>query len=68
VCAVFVVGWVVAMVCFLSFIFFPFFDNVSLCSPGYPGTHFMHQAGLTSKICLPLPPEWLALKANATSS
>jgi hypothetical protein len=36
---------------YLSFFFFFFFfwvlrDRVSLCSPGYPGTHSVDQAGL----------------------
>jgi hypothetical protein len=34
-----------------------FRDRVSLCSPGYPGTHSVDQAGLElKKLCLPLPP------------
>jgi hypothetical protein len=32
-------------VCFFFF-FLVFRDKVSLCSPGYPGTHFVDQAGL----------------------
>ena len=28
------------------FLFFLFWDRVSLCSPGCPGTHFVDQAGL----------------------
>jgi hypothetical protein len=33
--------------CFISFCFvFAFQDRVSLCSPGYPGTHSVDQAGL----------------------
>jgi hypothetical protein len=35
-------------VCFVFFVclFFVFRDRVSLCSPGYPGTHSVDQAGL----------------------
>jgi hypothetical protein len=35
-----------------------FWDRVSLCSPGWPGTCFVDQAGLElTEICLPLPPQ-----------
>jgi hypothetical protein len=30
-------------------------QRVFLCSPGYPGTHSVDQAGLELKIYLPLP-------------
>jgi hypothetical protein len=30
---------------------------------GCPGTHSVDQAGLELEICLPLPPEWMGLKA-----
>uniref|UniRef100_A0A8C8ULV3 Uncharacterized protein n=1 Tax=Peromyscus maniculatus bairdii TaxID=230844 RepID=A0A8C8ULV3_PERMB len=34
-----------------------FRDRVSLCSSGYPGSHFVNQAGLElTEIHLPLPP------------
>ena len=53
---------------FLSFFFFNccnccwfslfFWGRVSLCSPGYPGTHSVDKAGLgLTEICLLLPPE-----------
>jgi hypothetical protein len=32
--------------CFFGFLFFVFRDRVFLCSPGFPGTHFVDQAGL----------------------
>ena len=42
-------------VCFHCFIFQ---DRVSLCSPGYSGTHIVDQAGLELiEIHLPLPPD-----------
>jgi hypothetical protein len=31
---------------FYFFFFLVFRDRISLCSPGYPGTHFVDQAGL----------------------
>jgi hypothetical protein len=34
-----------------------FQDRVSLCSPGCPGTHFVHRLASNAEICLPLPPE-----------
>jgi hypothetical protein len=41
---------------FLLFFCFCFWDRVSLCSPGCPGTHFVDQAGLELKFaCLCLP-------------
>lgn len=34
-------------------------DKVSLCSSGYPGIHYVNQAGPElTKICLPLPPKF----------
>ena len=44
----------------LSSVFcFCFGDRVSQCSPGYPGTHSVDQAGLRFiEICLSLPPEY----------
>jgi hypothetical protein len=41
----------------LFFVLFCFFDRVSLCSPGCPGTHFVDQAGLELRNHLPLPPK-----------
>jgi len=33
-------------------------EKVSLCSPGWPGTHYVDQAGLKlSEMCLPLLPK-----------
>ena len=50
---------------FCLFILFCFFEVVSLCSLGCPGTHSVDQAGLKLKaVCLPL----LGLKACATSA
>jgi hypothetical protein len=40
---------------FFICLFFCFFETVSLCSPGCPGTHSVDQTGL--EICLPLPPK-----------
>ena len=37
--------------------FFAVRDRVSLCSPGYTRTHSVDQAGFSSEIRLPLPPE-----------
>jgi hypothetical protein len=50
---VLVVDFVVVVV-----VLFVFRDNVSLCSPGCPGTHFVDQAGLElrdppASLCLP---------------
>jgi hypothetical protein len=42
-------GFVGFFVCFLLFVFQ---DRVSLCNPGYPGTH---SVDLESEILLPLP-------------
>ena len=38
------------------FWFLVFRDRITLCSPAYPGTQSVHQAGLDSEIHLPLPP------------
>jgi hypothetical protein len=52
---------------FCLFVFGIFQDRVSLCSPGYPGTHSLEQAGLY----LRNPPvsafQVLGLKACATT-
>jgi hypothetical protein len=46
-----------------------FQDRVSLCSPGYPGTHSVDQVGLKiTAICLPLPPGILGLKVCTTTT
>jgi hypothetical protein len=43
------------LLCFVLF----FRDKVSLYSPGYPGTHFVDQAGLELRNPpLPLPPKY----------
>jgi hypothetical protein len=34
---------------FSSFFFLVFHDRVSLCSPGYPRTHYVDQAGLKTR-------------------
>ena len=46
--------------CFFLFVFcFVFQDRVSLCSPGYLGTHYVDQTGFKlSETSLPLPPEF----------
>lgn len=60
-------AWAIKNPAFLSF-FLPFvlsffclfvlLSQVSLCSPGCPGTHSLDQAGLKlTKTCLPLPPK-----------
>jgi hypothetical protein len=43
-------------VCLFLFLLLLFFDRVSLCSPGCPGTHSIRLA-LNSEILLPLPPK-----------
>lgn len=41
-----------------SFLFFKFLKTVSLCSPSWPGTHYLDQASLKlTENCQPLPPE-----------
>ena len=56
--------WSIALVfllmlfCFCWFVCFFSQDMVSLCSPGYPETHFVDQAGLEQRstcLCLPSP-------------
>jgi hypothetical protein len=42
-------------------------DRVSLCSPGYPGTHFVDQAGLQLKNLPASASQVLGLKACATT-
>jgi hypothetical protein len=52
--------------CFVLFCFV-FQDRVSLCSPGCPGTHSVHQAGLEFRN-LPASASWvLGLKACTTT-
>jgi hypothetical protein len=50
----------------LSFLFC-FGDRVSLCSPGYPGTHFVDQAGLELRNPPASASQVLGLKACATT-
>jgi len=40
---------------FCLFVLFCFWEKVSLCNPGCPGTHSLDQAGLEFEIPLPLP-------------
>jgi hypothetical protein len=44
-----------------------FRDRVSLCSPGYPGTHFVDQAGLELRNPPASASQVLGLKASATT-
>jgi hypothetical protein len=44
-----------------------FWDRVSLCSPGYPGTHFVDQAGLKLRNLSLSNSQVLGLKACATT-
>ena len=56
---------------FFNFFFFLFFwDRVSLCSPGCPGTHFVDQAGLKLELRNPpaSAPQVLGLKACTTTT
>jgi hypothetical protein len=52
--------------CFF-FLFLVFQDRVSLCSPGYPGTHFVDQAGLELRNLPASASRVLGLKACATT-
>ena len=52
-------------VCLFLFLFFR--DRVSLCSPGYPGTHFVDQAGLKLRNLPASASRVLGLKACATT-
>jgi hypothetical protein len=53
----------------LFFVLFFFFlrDRVSLCSPGYPGTHSVDQAGLELRNPPASASRVLGLKACATT-
>jgi hypothetical protein len=54
---------------YINDFFFPFFwDRVSLCSPGYPGTHYVDQAGLELKNPPASSSQVLGLKACATTA
>jgi hypothetical protein len=58
--------WHFCFVLFCCFVlFFP--DRVSLYSPGYPGTHFVDQAGLELRNLLASASRELGLKACATT-
>jgi hypothetical protein len=48
------------------FLFFVFRDRVSLCSPGYPGTHSVDQASLELRNLPASASQVLGLKASAT--
>ena len=52
---------------FFFFFFLVFRDRVSLCSPGYPGTHFVDQAGLELRNPPASASRVLGLKACATT-
>jgi hypothetical protein len=57
--------------CFVSFLFlflFLFWDRVSLYTPGCPGTHSAHQAGLKLKSLPASASQVLELKACATTA
>jgi hypothetical protein len=49
------------------FVVVVFRDRVSLCSPGCPGTHFVHQAGLELRNPPASASRVLGLKACATT-
>jgi hypothetical protein len=51
----------------LFFFFFFFRDRVSLCSPGYPGTHSVDQAGLELRNPPASASRVLGLKVCATT-
>jgi hypothetical protein len=51
---------------FFVFFLFVFRDRVSLCSPGYPGTHFVDQAGLELRNPLASASRVLGLKVCTT--
>ena len=51
---------------FLLLLFLFFRDRVSLCSPGYPETHFVDQAGLKLRNLPASASRVLGLKACAT--
>jgi hypothetical protein len=55
---------------FPVFLFFllVFRDRVSLCSPGYPGTHFVDQAGLELRNPPASASQVLGLQACATTA
>jgi hypothetical protein len=51
---------------FVLFCFVLFWDRVSLCSPGYPGTPFVDQAGLKLRNLLASASQVLGLKVCTT--
>ena len=63
-------GWgrVTSISLFLSFFLFFFWDRVSLCSPGCPGTHSVDQAGLELRNPPASASQGLGLKACATTA
>jgi hypothetical protein len=52
---------------FILFYFLVFWDRVSLCSPGCPGTHSVDQAGLELRNSPASASQVLGLKACATT-
>jgi hypothetical protein len=52
---------------FFVCLFFVFRDRVSLCIPGYPGTHSVDQAGLELRNPLASASQVLGLKVCATT-
>jgi hypothetical protein len=56
-----------ALLCFALLWLF-FLDRVSLCSPGYPGTHSVDQAGLKLKNPSSSHSQVLGLKACTTTT
>jgi hypothetical protein len=55
-------------VCLFVCLFVCFWDRVSLCSPGCPGTHFVDQAGLELRNPPTSASQVLGLKVCATTA
>jgi hypothetical protein len=53
---------------FFFFVCFVFQDRIFLCSPGFPGTHFVEQAGLELRNSPASASQVLGLKACATTA
>jgi hypothetical protein len=61
-------SWSLQVIFFFFFFFLVFRDRVSLCSPGYPETHFADQAALELRNPPVSASQVLGLKAGATSA